>query len=62
MTSLIAAPPQYGLDTEVAKHLSDNYGDRAWTVCDSSETTGYEWPLRGVRLTPLYPGTSKTQF
>ncbi|KAG6880683.1 hypothetical protein C0993_005143, partial [Termitomyces sp. T159_Od127] len=22
---------QYGLETDVAKHLSDNYGDRAWT-------------------------------
>lgn len=46
---------RYGLETEVAKHLSDNYGDRAWTVCDLAEPTGKAWPLYGVRLSTLYP-------
>jgi glycerol-3-phosphate dehydrogenase len=46
---------QYGLETEVAKHLSENYGDRAWTVCALAEATGTTWPVHGVRLSPAYP-------
>ncbi|KAG6853559.1 hypothetical protein C0991_003229 [Blastosporella zonata] len=46
---------RYGLDTEVAKHLSDNYGDRAWTVCSLAEPTGKSWPLHGARISPQYP-------
>lgn len=50
---------QYGLDNEVAKHLSDSYGDRAWTVCDLAEqydeTDEGGWPLHGKRLCDLYP-------
>ncbi|KAF7323209.1 Glycerol-3-phosphate dehydrogenase [Mycena chlorophos] len=46
---------RYGLETEVAKHLSDNYGDRAWTVCDLAEPTGETWPLHGIRLSKAYP-------
>ncbi|KDQ15149.1 hypothetical protein BOTBODRAFT_32138 [Botryobasidium botryosum FD-172 SS1] len=54
-TMFIRLIQQFGLETEVAKHLSDNYGDRAWTVCSMAEATGERWPLHGVRLTPLYP-------
>ncbi|KAF7359183.1 Glycerol-3-phosphate dehydrogenase [Mycena sanguinolenta] len=46
---------RYGLETEVAKHLSDNYGDRAWTVCSLAEPTGQTWPLHGTRISPAYP-------
>ncbi|KAA1469618.1 DAO-domain-containing protein [Dentipellis sp. KUC8613] len=46
---------RYGLDTDVAKHLSDNYGDRAWTVLSLAQPTGESWPLHGVRLAPQYP-------
>ncbi|KAH9949802.1 DAO-domain-containing protein [Amylocystis lapponica] len=46
---------RFGLETEVAKHLSDNYGDRAWTVCALAHPTGMAWPLHGVRLSPGYP-------
>ncbi|KAF8887091.1 DAO-domain-containing protein [Infundibulicybe gibba] len=46
---------RYGLETEVAKHLSDNYGDRAWTVCSFAEPTGENWPLHGRRLNSQYP-------
>ncbi|KLO06265.1 DAO-domain-containing protein [Schizopora paradoxa] len=46
---------RYGLSTDVAKHLSENYGDRAWTVCSLAEPTGESWPLHGIRLTPQYP-------
>ena len=46
---------QYGLATDVAKHLADNYGDRAWTVCSYAAPTGDSWPLHGVRLAQSYP-------
>ncbi|KAH9033319.1 FAD dependent oxidoreductase-domain-containing protein [Lactarius hengduanensis] len=46
---------RYGVDTEVAKHLSDNYGDRAWTVLSLAQPTGEAWPLYGIRLAPQYP-------
>ena len=52
---LMTLPEQYGLETEVAQHLSDNYGDRAWTVCEYMEATGERWPLYGKRLDPAYP-------
>ncbi|KIM41129.1 hypothetical protein M413DRAFT_445847 [Hebeloma cylindrosporum] len=45
----------YGLETDVAKHLSENYGDRAWTVCSLAQPTGKAWPLHGERLAPQYP-------
>ncbi|THH27233.1 hypothetical protein EUX98_g6961 [Antrodiella citrinella] len=46
---------RYGLETEVAKHLSENYGDRAWTVCELAAPTGQAWPIHGVRLATGYP-------
>ncbi|KAJ8082348.1 mitochondrial glycerol-3-phosphate dehydrogenase [Marasmius tenuissimus] len=46
---------RFGLETEVAKHLSENYGDRAWTVCSLAEPTGAVWPVHGKRLHPQYP-------
>ncbi|KAI0056546.1 DAO-domain-containing protein [Artomyces pyxidatus] len=46
---------RYGLDTEVAKHLSNNYGDRAWTVLQLAQPTGESWPVYGIRLAPAYP-------
>lgn len=45
----------YGLETEVAKHLADNYGDRAWTVAALADPTEERFPVRGKRLSPLYP-------
>ncbi|KIK55114.1 hypothetical protein GYMLUDRAFT_62718 [Collybiopsis luxurians FD-317 M1] len=50
---------RYGLDAEVAKHLAESYGDRAWTVCDLAEqydeTDDGGFPLHGKRLVDLYP-------
>ncbi|KAH9936425.1 DAO-domain-containing protein [Fomitopsis serialis] len=46
---------RYGLSTDVAKHLADNYGDRAWTVCSYAAPTGESWPLHGVLLAASYP-------
>jgi glycerol-3-phosphate dehydrogenase len=45
----------YGIDLEVAKHLTDTYGDRAWNVCDMSAKTDLRWPIRGRRIDPAYP-------
>ena len=57
--SYLTASLQYGLSTDVAKHLAGNYGDRAWTVCSLAEPTGQPWPLHGIRLNSQYPCTSQ---
>ena len=44
----------YGIDTDVAKHLVESYGNRAWTVASMTEITGERWPVRGVRLSKMY--------
>lgn len=46
---------RFGLETDVAKHLSSTYGDRAWSVCSIAEPTGMRWPVHGVRLNLMYP-------
>lgn len=45
----------FGIETEVAKHLAEAYGDRAWTVAALSSPTGQRFPVRGKRISPLYP-------
>ncbi|KAI8896025.1 FAD dependent oxidoreductase-domain-containing protein [Globomyces pollinis-pini] len=45
----------FGLETEVAQHLSDNYGDRAWAVASLASQTGARWPIYGTRLAMGYP-------
>jgi len=45
----------FGIETDVAKHLTNSYGDRAWTVAALSEPTEQRFPVRGKRLSPLYP-------
>lgn len=47
----------FGLDTDVAKHLAADYGDRAWDVAAlaSPLENSTHFPLRGQRLSPLYP-------
>lgn len=45
----------FGLETEVAKHLCQSYGDRAWTVAALSSPTEERFPVRGKRISPLYP-------
>ena len=46
---------KYGLETAVAKHLTDTYGDRSLNVCDMAEKTGHRWPIHGKRIDPVYP-------
>ncbi|KAK5138246.1 hypothetical protein LTR08_003307 [Meristemomyces frigidus] len=45
----------YGLETEVAKHLTESYGDRAWKVAALCDPTEKRFPVRGTRISPLYP-------
>ncbi|RKO95898.1 DAO-domain-containing protein, partial [Caulochytrium protostelioides] len=45
----------FGLETEVAQHLSDSYGDRAWAVASLASLTGRRWPVLGKRLAVGYP-------
>ncbi|KAI8871346.1 DAO-domain-containing protein [Ramicandelaber brevisporus] len=54
-TMFIKLIQNFGLETEVAKHLAANYGDRAWGVCSLAEPTGKRFPVYGQRLSPLYP-------
>ncbi|GAM82892.1 hypothetical protein ANO11243_008780 [Dothideomycetidae sp. 11243] len=45
----------FGLETEVAKHLCSAYGDRAWTVAALCSPTDARFPVRGKRISALYP-------
>jgi glycerol-3-phosphate dehydrogenase len=45
----------FGVETDVAKHLTESYGDRAWTVAALSAPTEQRFPVRGERISPLYP-------
>lgn len=45
----------FGIETEVARHLTQSYGDRAWTVAALSAPTERRFPVRGVRISSLYP-------
>jgi glycerol-3-phosphate dehydrogenase len=45
----------FGLETDVAKHLTGAYGDRAWQVAALSAPTYARFPVRGRRISPLYP-------
>ncbi|KAF2178086.1 glycerol-3-phosphate dehydrogenase mitochondrial precursor [Zopfia rhizophila CBS 207.26] len=45
----------YGVETEIAKYLTAAYGDRAWTVVALSAPTEHRFPVRGKRISPLYP-------
>ncbi|KAJ6088284.1 Glycerol-3-phosphate dehydrogenase [Penicillium sp. IBT 16267x] len=45
----------YGLETDVAKHLTESYGDRAWQVAALSAPTNARFPVRGQRISGLYP-------
>lgn len=54
-TMYIKLIQQFGLETSVAKHLAESYGDRAWTVASMADPTGESWPIHGKRFSPLYP-------
>ncbi|KAL9578578.1 MAG: hypothetical protein Q9212_005629 [Teloschistes hypoglaucus] len=45
----------FGLESIVAKHLVESYGDRAWTVAALSAPTEQRYPVRGLKISALYP-------
>ncbi|KAF2872430.1 FAD dependent oxidoreductase-domain-containing protein [Massariosphaeria phaeospora] len=45
----------YGVENEIAKYLTTAYGDRAWTVVALSSPTEQRFPVRGKRISSLYP-------
>lgn len=46
---------QFGLATDVAQHLTESYGDRAWAVAALSAQTNMRYPVHGIRISALYP-------
>nr|CAD7395481.1 unnamed protein product [Timema poppensis] len=45
----------FGLETEVAKHLANSYGDRAFAVAKLAALTGKRWPIIGKKIHPEFP-------
>uniref|UniRef100_A0A0K0ERJ6 Glycerol-3-phosphate dehydrogenase n=1 Tax=Strongyloides stercoralis TaxID=6248 RepID=A0A0K0ERJ6_STRER len=45
----------YGMDADVASHLTQSYGDRAFVVARMCKITGKRWPIVGHRLHEEYP-------
>lgn len=54
-TMFIRLVQDYGLDPQVASHLANSYGDRAFAVAKLAELTGKRWPVVGNRLHPELP-------
>ncbi|KAG9241622.1 mitochondrial putative glycerol-3-phosphate dehydrogenase [Calycina marina] len=54
-TLFINLVQHFGLETDVAKHLTENYGDRSWTVAALCGPTEQRFPVRGARISALYP-------
>ncbi|KAF5019758.1 hypothetical protein F66182_8230 [Fusarium sp. NRRL 66182] len=54
-TLFIPLIQHFGVETEVAKHLTESYGDRAWTVASLCKLTNKRFPARGERISQLYP-------
>ncbi|CAK7238951.1 MAG: mitochondrial glycerol-3-phosphate dehydrogenase [Sporothrix thermara] len=53
-TLFISLIQHFGLETDVAKHLTESYGDRAWTVGSLCKPTAKRFPARGERISELY--------
>ncbi|KAG0096238.1 mitochondrial glycerol-3-phosphate dehydrogenase [Podila epicladia] len=54
-TMFIRLIQQFGLETEIAQHLANSYGDRAWAVASLAKSTGKRWPVFGRRISAQYP-------
>jgi glycerol-3-phosphate dehydrogenase len=44
-----------GLECEVAQHLAQSYGDRAFNVAKLASLTGKRWPIIGKKIHPEFP-------
>lgn len=56
-TLFIPLVQHYGIETDIAKYLADNYGDRAWVVAAMCKPTNERFPARGERISQRYPFT-----
>lgn len=54
-TLFIPVIQHFGVETEIAKHLTESYGDRAWSVAALCSPTKQRFPARGERVSQLYP-------
>jgi glycerol-3-phosphate dehydrogenase len=54
-TMFIRLVQEFGMDTEVAQHLAQSYGNRAWAVASIDDATNATWPTYGNRIAPNYP-------
>lgn len=53
--SIINVYKYLGLETDVAKHLANTYGDKAEQVAKLARVTGKRWPTVGKRLVEDLP-------
>ncbi|XP_071101701.1 glycerol-3-phosphate dehydrogenase, mitochondrial-like isoform X2 [Haliotis cracherodii] len=56
-TLFIRLVQDFGLENEVAQHLANTYGDKAFKVAKLANLTGRRWPIVGRRLSEEYPYT-----
>lgn len=54
-TLFIPLIQHFGVETDVARHLTESYGDRAWSVAALCRPTDRRFPARGERISQLYP-------
>lgn len=54
-THYIRLAQEHGIETEVAEHLSHNYGTKANEVIDLAESSGKRWPVKGRKLVNDFP-------
>ncbi|XP_050700890.1 glycerol-3-phosphate dehydrogenase, mitochondrial-like isoform X4 [Eriocheir sinensis] len=54
-TMFIRLVQDFGLESEVARHLAHTYGDRAFSVAKLASLTGQRWPIVGRRLHSAFP-------
>ena len=54
-TLFIRLIQDFGLDNEVAQHLANTYGDKAFKVAKLAQLTGKRWPITGKRLHEDFP-------
>lgn len=54
-TMFIRLVQDFGLENEVAQHLANTYGDRAFSVAKLARFTGKRWPIVGKRLHEEFP-------
>ncbi|CAG9854731.1 unnamed protein product [Phyllotreta striolata] len=54
-TTYLRLVQEFGMEVDVAKHLSNTYGDKAFVIANMASPTGKRWPVVGRRIHPEYP-------